>query len=244
MIKFYLTVVLFILLMNTQALPGTPSPYLQPEVGFFGYSIFAPYLEAVSERLLSSSGYRQCQAVFLPSFSEESAVYLKYDINNKNAPPVVVSVNFKRQLWTEMQILMETSSKKDAYYHPTDPEAQKKILPQIKKEVNLAEAPIDSKIADILERSWNAMLIRVRYPENVSYGLDGETIHFANIEAGVSFRAGMVWSPIKGTLSYEFVELAKTLREYPKLRKSERKKASQDILKKAQDLLYHIENSK
>jgi hypothetical protein len=54
----------------------------------------------------------------------------------------------------------------------------------------------------------------------------------------------MAWSPIKGTPGFEFVELAKILREYPKIGESERKKASQKILKKAQDLLYHIENSK
>ena len=68
-----------ILLGSIEAISGTPTPHLQPEDGFFGFTMLNPYYEAVSDRLQLTSTFRKCQAVFLPSFSEESAVYLIYN---------------------------------------------------------------------------------------------------------------------------------------------------------------------
>lgn len=234
---------LFVLLGGTQAISGAPTTYLQPEDGFWVFAMLNPYYEAVSERLLSSSQNRKCQAVFLPSFSEESAVYLTYDDKNPMAPPIVVSLKFERQLWADMHRLMESSADaKGAYSVRAD--AQLKALSQIRSVVNRFEAPIDKRVAVVLERAWDALLRRVRYPEKAELGLDGESCHFANFASGFGYRTGWVWSPKKGTLSYDFVEIAKALREYPRLRGIDRKDLAQAMLKKAQKLLLHLKGNK
>ena len=242
-LKYLILIVLFVLSGRMEAISGTPTYDLAPEEGFYGFTMFNPYYEAVGERLDLLSPYVKCQTVFLSSFSEESAVYLKYDNDKKNAPPIVVSTKFKRQLWVEMHKLIEARAGKKRSYS-VGAEAQRKVLPKIKSEVIRMEASIDPEIAAVIERVWNAMLKRVHYPENSGGGLDGENYHFANFEKYVGIRTGKVWSPNEGTLSYDLVELAKALRAYPAQPEIDRSGAAQTILKKAQDLLTRIENEK
>jgi hypothetical protein len=194
-----------------------------------------PYLEAVGERLLPTGG-RRFQTIFLPSLSEESAVYVVAYQHNSNAPPVVVSVKLEKQLWHEMQMQMmaEAGSKGVS---TTDVQVERKALSQVQSRVKRLEAPIDPTVASTLERAWNDMLMRVQYSPKAGRGLDGESYHFANAVRGIGYRAGWVWSPHEGTSSYELVELAKALREYPALRKSDRKGASQEMLKRAEKLI-------
>jgi hypothetical protein len=224
-IRLVATAALLVVLWHAQALSETLISNLEPEEGVFGFRMHNAYFQAVGERLLSSTQYRKCQLVFLPSFSEESAVYVKYDNDNKTAPPIVVSVKFERQLWNAMHTQSNEPS-------------------QIKLSVNRLEAPIDPRIALVLERAWSAMLSRVRYPEKVVLGLDGESYHFANFELGVGYRTGKVWSPDEGTLAYDLVAIGKSLRKYPSLLEIERNAAAQILLSNAQALLTRLNGTK
>ena len=229
---------LSVFLTASPAISGTSTSHLVPEEGLFGYALLNPYFEAVSERLLSYN-WRKCQALFLPSFSEESAVYIKYDSDSSAAPPVVVAVRMERQLWFEMHEALDADAGGKGS-HSIAPENQRKALLKIQSLVNYSEAPMDRETAEALELTWEAMLMRVRYPETTNLGLDGETCHFANLTKDAGYRTGKVWSPDKGTPPYELVELAKALQEYPGLKESERKTAAQELKKKAQELLDRV----
>jgi hypothetical protein len=235
-------VALFVILVASPAMSGTQTIHLQPEEGVFGFTMFNPYYEAICERLLPSSLNRKCQAVFLPSFSQESAVYIVCDNNNSMATAVVVTVKLETQLWAEMHKVIEGGADAKGRY-AIDAQAQRKALLQIRSVVNRFEAPLDATVAVALEHTWDAMLMRVHYPEESELGLDGETYHFSNFVTGSGFLTGKVWSPVKGTPSYELVELAKTLSEYPTLREADRKDAAQEMLKGARKLLARLGGS-
>ena len=203
-----------------------------PEEGFFGSTPSDPYNEAVSERLLSPNRGWKCQAVFLPSFSEESAVYLKYDRYSSSTPFVVVALKMERQLWAEMLEVIQADSD-DKRSLSISSENQRKALLKITTKVNRLEAPIDQDTAEALEQTWEAMLMRVRYPESKVIGLDGETFHFANFTEEGGFRAGTVWSPPEGTPAHELVVLATDLST---LKESDRKEAAQELKKESRGI--------
>ena len=228
----------FFAMGGTQAFSGTSTPHLQPEEGMFGFTMFNPYYEAVSGRLLSSTQYRKCQVIFLPSFSQESAVYIEYKNDNSNMPPTVVTLVLEKQLWAEMHKLIETNES-----YSISAKDQRKVLPQLHIAVNRFEAPIEKKVAITLEKTWVRMLALAHSPENAGDGLDGETYHFANFTIGYGYRTGKVWSPNEGTPAFELVELAKALREYPHLGQRDRKKAAQSLLNGAQNLLRRLKNN-
>jgi hypothetical protein len=242
-LQVILIAALSLVLSGSPALSGSQSVYLQPEEGVFGFSIWNLYYEAVSELLLSSSHDRKCQAIFLPSFSEESAVYLVYDMKDPSAPPVVVSVKPEKQLWIEMQKTMAADANEKGAF-TTRAQAQRKALAQIQSVVNRLEAPLDTTVAAALEQAWDAMLMRVHYPEKPELGLDGETCHFANFVQEFGYRTGKVWSPEKGTPSYELMELARALGAYPTLREADRKDAAEEMMTRARKLLALLDNSK
>ena len=214
---------------------GTPTSHLQPEEGYYGFQMFNPYYEAVSERLLSSSSYRKCQAVFLPSFTPESAVYIEYISEDPNTPPVVVSLQLEEQLWYEMQKLME-SQNKGKRFNPADKQVQRKVFSQINSIINRSEAPIETEVAIKLEEAWDTMLLHTHYHTETGRGLDGVNYHFANFVKEYGYRTGKVWSPEKGTASYQLVELAKALQKYPTLDKESRDSAIKDMMNRAQQL--------
>ncbi len=232
--------ILIVLLINfsivSNAIAGIQITHLQPEEGAFGYSVHNPYYSSVNERLLSSSWYRKCQAIFLPSFSPESAVYILYDYEKPNQKPIVVSVELEKHLWTEMQILIQEAAKPQRSYS-TGPEAQKKVLPLIQISVNRSEAPIENKVFDILEQIWATILSQTHYPKKYNSGLDGERTHFANFTKGFGYQTGNTWSPNKDTTNYKVVELAKALQNYPNLLESERSEAANKLFYDAQNLL-------
>jgi hypothetical protein len=231
--------VLSVVLVASSAISATSTSHLVPEDGYFGLESSDPYYEAVSERLLSPNRGWKCRAVFLPSFAEERAVYIKYENSNSGTPPVVVSVKMERSLWGEMiQVLKADSNDKRSYN--ISPEYQRKALLKVPTKVDRFEAPIDRETAVALEQTWEAMLIRVHYPEKRERRRDGENYHFANFTDEGGFRAGKVWSPPEGTPPHELVVLATDLWFYPTLKESERKVAAQELKNKAQELLERV----
>ncbi len=237
--RIVLTVTLIIIASVYQAVAGIPPSYLQPEDGVFGYTEHNPYLMSVGERLLFAPGVRKCQAVFLPSFSPESAVYIQYDYDDPTTAPVVISLKLEKHLWYEMQILIQSIAKSPSSYSAGQ-EAQRKVLPLIQISVNRLEAPIENKVAKTLEQVWVTMLTQTHYPKKSHIGLDGETSHFANFTEGLGYQTGKTWSPSKGTINYKFIELAKALQNYPNLQKEKRAEAAQEMFSAAQILLEHL----
>ena len=235
---FALICALSIFLTASPAISGSSTSHLVPEDGHFGRDLFGPYDQAVSERLLSLRPWN-CQAVFMPSFAEERAVYIKYDYSNPDIPPIVVAVKMERYLWSQMNRILESEAIENGSRYDA-PEKQWKALLKIPTKVERFEAPIDIKTAKTLERTWEAMLIRVHYPEKRVRGFDGAYYHFANISMEGGFRAGKVWSPPDGSPAHDLVRLATDLWFYPTLKEPERKEAAQELKNKAQELLDRV----
>jgi hypothetical protein len=224
-----------------EARAGALTPHLIPEEGFFGFSLFTYYHAAVNDRLLSSLPFiRKCQVVFMPSFSPEGAVFIIWDEKKVGVAPKVVAVELERQLWSEMQKHMR--GEKSSW--SGKPEDMKRVLPHINSNVLRAEADIDAKAAKMLESVWESMLLRVRHSKEEITGLDGENYHFANAVERRGYLTGKVWSPDKGTPASDLVEIAKALRDYPKLPETERGKSSQAITKMARKLLDKLKTYK
>jgi hypothetical protein len=235
-----LLVVALCLIFNVITAFANTGDRLQPEEGAFGLTMLNPYFTSVSERLLSDTKYRQCQAVMITSFQSESAVYLKYDDKQPATPPVVVSVKLEQPLWYALQEYFQNLKGTSI----SDADVQRKALINIKSTVSKREAQIEPDVAKVLESTWEAALFRVRYDEKAGMGLDGESIHYANFTLGVGYRTGTAWSPDKGTINYELAEIAKAMREYPTLSETDRKGASKTILTKAKKLLARLKGSK
>lgn len=245
LIRTCLCSVFVVAIVIGEATAGGQKVNLTPEEGFFGIRAqIAPYYYvAVSEKLLSSKPMvRRCQAVFLPSFTAESAVFILWDDEKPNNVPVVVSVEMERSLWSELHLQIEREAP-DKNSYSVGPEAQLKVLPKLQLETRRTEAPIELETARMLDRLWRLIIPQARFPENAQIGLDGEDVHFASPSKG-GYRTAQVWSPSKGTPAYELVEIARTLRKYPQLREGEREGASKSLTKMARWLLAKIESTK
>ncbi len=245
LIRACLCSLLLITNLTGEALADGQKVNLIPEEGFFGVRarISSYYFAAVSEKLLTSKPFvLRCQAVFLPSFSPESAVYIIWDDEKSDTVPVVVSVEMERSLHSELQQLIRDAAP-DKSAIKFDPAAQLKVLPKLQLKTIRREAPIERSAARILDRLWTLIISKARFPEKAEFGLDGEDVHFASPSKG-GYHTAQTWSPNKGTPAYELVTIARALQKYPQLREDERKGASESLTKMAKRLLAKIENSK
>lgn len=197
------------------------------------------YYAAVCEKLLSSKPFvLRCQAVFLPSFSPESAVYIIWDDEKPDIMPVVVSVEMERSVWCNLQQLIENvAPNRNAF--STGPEAQLNVLSKLQVKPKKREAPIDLETAKTLNRLWQLIIPQARFPEKAELGLDGESVHFASPSKG-GYQTAQTWSPKKGTPAYELVEIARKLQQYPQVQEDERKTLSVSLRKMAKSLLSKI----
>jgi hypothetical protein len=231
--------------MVGMAVAGGQKVNLIPEEGFFGVraQIASYYYAAVSEKLLSNKPIvRRCQAVFLPSFSPESAVYLLWDDEKLQNVPVIVSVEMERSLWSELHQLIEDAAP-DKTAYAVGPEAQLHVLPKLQLKAKRSESPIEVETAKVLDQLWRQIISQARFPEKAEFGLDGENVHFASPAKG-GYRTAQAWSPDNGTPAYELIAIARTLQKYPQLREGERKGASKSLAKMAKRLLAKVENTK
>ena len=236
---------LFLTIVTGKEVAAGQKMNLIPEEGFFGVraQIASYYYASVSEKLLSSKPFvRRCQAVFLPSFSPESAVYLLWDDEKPANVPVVVSVEMESSLWSELHQLIEDAAPDKSAY-AVDPEAQLKVLLKLKAKPKRSEAPIEPATAKTLDRLWKLIIPKARFPEKAEFGLDGEDVHFASPSKG-GYRTAQTWSPNKGTPAYELITIARVLQKYPQLREGERKGASKSLTNMAKRLIAKIESTK
>lgn len=245
LIRLCLHALFFLAILIGEAFAGSQKVNLVPEEGFFGVRarISSYYYAAVSEKLLTSKPFvLRSQAVFLPSFSPESAVYIIWDDEKSNTVPVVVSVEMERSLHSELQQLIRDAAP-DKNAIKFDPAAQLKVLPKLQLKTNRREAPIERSTARILDRLWSLIISKAKFPENAEFGLDGEDVYFASPSKG-GYHTARTWSPNEGTPAYELVTIARELQKYPQLREDKRKGASESLTKMAKRLLAKIENSK
>jgi hypothetical protein len=205
---------------------------LEPEEGVFaGYAPPTPYELLVRQALLGDDRYRLCQMVYLPSFRQESAVYIAHE---KGKAFVVVSRTLKKQLWSQMLGEMEKAS-------PTknsislDSIYQSAALHKIRAAVDTRTATLDAEVATSVAETCRDVLLRVSYPKESTAGLDGTTYHAGHWIPG-AFLSGKTWSPTKGTAAAEFVAMEMALQAYADSTTKERAALRLDLLEKAKRL--------
>ncbi len=180
---------------------------------------------------LGDDNYRLCQMVYLPSFRQESAVYI-VDENGKAF--VVVSRTMKKELWTQMLGQMEKAS-------PTknsislDSIYQSAALRKIRAAVDTRTASLDAEVATIVTEACRSVLLRVSYPKESTAGLDGTTYHAGHWIPG-AFLSGKTWSPKKGTVAAGFVAMEMALQAYADSATERRAALRLDLLEKAKRL--------
>lgn len=205
---------------------------LEPEEGVFaGYGPPTPYELLVRQALLGDDRYRLCQMVYLPSFRQESAVYITHE---EGRGFMVVSRTLKKQLWSQMLSEMEKAS-------PTknslslDSIYQSAALQKIRAAVETRTASLDGEVATIATEACRDVLLRVTYPKEPTGGLDGTTYHAGHWIPG-AFLSGKTWSPKKGTVAAEFVAMEMALQGYAESTTEKRATLRRDVFEKAKHL--------
>ncbi len=224
------------------AFAGTGAPDLEPEEGVFGFRSDDPYRATVAELLLGGERYRKCEMVFMPAFDKESAVYILRKDDGQDAKATVVSVEMKLQLWSEMTKFQMKEGDGKSYTDAS--EGRRRALARVSREVRRTEAEIDARTADLLEKTWQAMLSRVRYSifdmSRNLLGRDGESSHAAHYVEGAGYMTGKTWSPHEGTRTYDFVNLAKVLRNFTRSDGATRETILRDVVTRAEALLKRL----
>lgn len=189
---------------------------LQNESGLFAEQSVSAYNIILAKELLQDKN-RKIQAVIVPSFKPEAAVYVLSDGNNSK----VVVVRAKKSIWTSME-----KNKKD-------------LIGALKSkhEVERIEAPITMETLKSLEKTWVKFLNEVRSNEKSEIILDGTAYHFSNwsLDKGRPV-SGFVHAPKEGTKTHDLSMLAESLVQFASLKESERASAEKELKSKAEAL--------
>jgi hypothetical protein len=192
--KRYLAVVVVIAVASGAAV-AEERRYLVPIDGKLSILDAAPGLHAyhlaVRDALVGTGGNRTWEAVVIPSFKREWAVYAEKDARS-NSQTLVCAV-MQTQLWYQMERGAEQGSA-ESY-------ARKELmaLQQADKKISRFAAPIATTTATALERLWSAMLSQGKPPAEPPRCLDGTNYLLSEWTGGVRGRGGWGRCPQKGT---------------------------------------------
>jgi len=158
---------------------------LEPYDGVFQTGFYEcdskKYLKLRDVLLSEHSFWRNCQIVAVPSLKE--APWVVYWTKGTIGPPYVVFKTVNVREWFDGTFEKASES---------------------------TGTSISESTADLLERVWDAILLRVRYPEPKVHGLDGTWYYVSH-----SGRSGRVWSPYPSTPAEAFIRFAEVdLRDY------------------------------
>jgi hypothetical protein len=224
------------------AVVGYPSrtsaaEYLEPEVGVFaGYVGPEPYELVLRRALLAGDYYRLCQLVTIPSFSQESAVYV---VRGQDGSVNVVSRTLRVQLWTSMLKEMQKTAKNKAV--SLDAVAQSLALEELRTAIDTHRVSLDTTTAEMVLGLCRDVLLLTQYPETPTAGADGTTYHAGHWIQG-AFLGAHTWSPKTGTLAGDFVAMEVALQAYADSTPERRTRAKADLITKAQLLAARLKS--
>lgn len=213
---------------NTEQEIGDFQP--EQETGI-GHAVYDPYKDRLHDVLFGGDSRRICQLLTVPSFEEESAVYIK---SPERGSPVVVSRRLHVQLSGLMMVEIEKRAERGpgAGVGPSELAAVVAKLPA-STETHLAE--IERTTVDVLSRACEAVLQRT-HAHGPPSGFDGVRHHAGHWKEG-KLLSGQVWSPQPGTLSSDYVAFGESLRRYASSLQSEREALEADLLARAERLI-------
>ena len=181
------------------------------------------YRAGVRRLLFKDQGrgsYRKVQLVTMPSFSAETAVYIR-DAIDGDAPTVVYAGIRPNQrganLWEQMTAQIEDDSPDRTSYR-MDRESEEQALAKMAVEVQVRVAPITEETAALLDEVWIRALRGVRYVEPdsgaITIGTDGVRYCFASFVKSEGYLGGEIWSPREGTRMAALTALGALLGTY------------------------------
>ncbi len=193
---------------------------LEPEPNAFTFTTYDLYYLGLAQRFFERDAYRYCQAVFVPSFDAESAVYITRGnpveeggsdgrIGGKVGPLRVVSARLKTSLWHQTQVALDKANTNDF-----DVATKQRILLEARSEVTRSEAPIEEGTFDLLQQAWERTLLMTRLPDEQRRTIDGYSSHFATMRDRGGFLSAWARSPRLGTAAHDLTQIGETLQRY------------------------------
>jgi hypothetical protein len=212
------------------AVASAESNWLEPEDSVFGEGFRQDDLR-LRAALLGEDHYRQCQLVSVPSFEPVNVVFIRDD----DAEPTVVSRTLRPEVWAKL-----TSPQKEHAKRVGSRDERANIPPErIQAAVETRTARLDRATADLIIGVCEEVLLRTQYAEEETRGNDGVTYHAAHRGHG-RFLSGKVWSPRRGTVAGDFVEMEEMLAAFVATPVAQREAAKSALLAKAKALLKRV----
>jgi len=167
-------------------------PYLAPVDGDLSVLGVAPALQAyhlaARDTLVSNAGDRTWEAVVIPSFEREWAVYVER--GGRSGTQVVCTV-MQTQLWYQMESGAERAS------GPSYAERELAALQKADKKIWRYASPIAATTAAALDRLWSALLAHARLSGEPPRCIDGTSYFLFQWAGGMRSRGGWGRCPQK-----------------------------------------------
>ena len=199
---------LLILLVARTSSASEPRPLSPIDRDF---SVFAPYEHmheyhrAVRDTLLGPATRRSCEAVVIPSFEREWAIYLQQ--SRSGSGPEVVYTTMQQQLWGQMETAAE---RPDGSIRPGD---EVRALRKASRKTWRFSAPLSAATAVTLERLWAVMLARVEQPPEPVRCIDGTSYYLFQWQRQAGSRGGWGHCPQAGTPAAAVLDVLEGLRK-------------------------------
>lgn len=218
------------------ALPASavPQPQLSPIdrnfTPFASYRSMQAYHVAVRDALLRTASHHSCEAMVLPSFQREWAVYIQ---RRGNVHEVVYAV-MREQLWGRMQ---EAAERPDGSIEPGD---EVPALEKLSRETRTSSAPLSQATAEVLAHLCATMLARAQQPPEPPRCIDGTSYYvFQRDSLGVA-RGGSGSCPQPGTPTASLLAILEDLREAAESSGSSLARSDVSLARKATQLLQKL----
>jgi hypothetical protein len=160
------------------------------------------YRLALRDALLGGPARHTCEALVVPSFQREWAVY----VQNAGRRRQVVTTEMESQLWDEMHRAAERPGRSLA---PGDLQT---ALRRVRKDVRRSSAPLTDATAALVEQACAALLARAELPLRPRRCIDGVSYHLFQPQAALGARGGLARCPSESSAPGRMLAILEELR--------------------------------
>ena len=191
------------------------------------------YHLAARDALLGRSNRHTCEAIVIPSFEREWAVYLQETPSGRE----VVSTIMQSQLWGEMHRAAERPD------HSIQAGDTKAALSSLPKDVWRFSAPLTASTASLVEQSCAALLARAEVPPEPRRCIDGVGYQLFQSRPGLGARGGWAHCPSRESPAFRMLEILEDLRKTAGSSGADLMQRDMALARKATQLLLALEST-